>query len=328
VKVKKTKKISRLAKLVICASVFGSIGLYNLYVPNAYEVYVNGRAVACVRDMNTADAITNTVYTELVGRFKNLVIDKDTVYLSVIASKEAMSSENDIRNNIINALNTRVKAKEMSIDGKRAAILANETEGKKVMELLINHFSSKAGPDNSKFSAINSDVKYKDIDVLISQVDVVQGAVEKLITNTEKGVQPALKISYKSAAEQSRNVSMAVPSRGSISSSFGQRWGRMHEGIDIAANTGEPIYAAMDGTVVYSSWMNGYGKMIKIQHANNIETIYGHCSRLRVAVGTKVKKGQLIGDVGSTGNSTGPHLHFEVVVKGKPVNPYPYIYKK
>ena len=325
---KGTKKISALAKLAMCVSVLGSIGLYSLYVPNAYEVYVNGRAVACVRDINAADAITNMVYSELCSRFSDLVIDKDTVYLSVIANKEAMSSEQDIRNNIINALNTKVKAVEMSIDGSKVAILANEKEGQKVIELVTKHFSTKEGPNNSKFSAISSDVKYKSVDTLVSQVDVVEGTVGKLVANTEKGLQPGVKISYKSAVEKSSNVSMAVPSRGSISSSFGQRWGRMHEGIDIAANTGEPIYAAMDGKVVYSGWANGYGKMIRIQHKNNIETIYGHCSRLRVAVGTSVKKGQLIGDVGSTGNSTGPHLHFEVRIQGKPVNPYPYIYKK
>lgn len=325
---KGTKKISTLAKLTMCASVMGSIGLYSLYVPNAYEVYVNGKAVACVRDMNAADVITNTVYSELLSRFSDLVIDKDTVYLSVIANKEAMSNERDIRSNIINALNAKIKAVEMIIDGNKVAVLANEKEGQRVIDLVTEHFSTKEGQNNSKFSAINSNINYKNIETFISQVDVIDGTVEKLIANTEKGIQPGVKIGYKSVIEKSSTVSMAVPSRGSISSSFGQRWGRMHEGIDIAANTGEPIYAAMDGKVVYSGWANGYGKMIRIQHKNNIETIYGHCSRLRVDVGNTVKKGQLIGDVGNTGNSTGPHLHFEVRIQGKPVNPYPYIYKK
>jgi murein DD-endopeptidase MepM/ murein hydrolase activator NlpD len=334
VKVNSSKNISKLAKVVVCASVVGSIGFYNLFVPNAYEVYVNGRAVACVKDMSTANAITNKVYNELISRFKNLKIDKDTVYLSVIANNDAMSSEEDIRNNIINALNTRVKAVEMKVDGNRAAILANKEEGQKVVSMISTHYSGKAAPDNKKFSGINSKVEYNDIEVNLSQVDVVDGAVQKLIDNTEKGIVPAIRIGYASKAEKStavskaKTVTMAVPSRGSISSSFGQRWGRMHEGIDIAANSGDPIYAAMDGKVVYSGWASGYGKMIKIQHADKIETIYGHCSRLRTAVGDNVKKGQLIGDVGSTGNSTGPHLHFEVIINGKVVNPYPYIYKK
>lgn len=333
-KVKRTKKISRLAKFAICASIMGSIGVYNLYVPNAYEVYVNGQAVACVRDMSTANAITNKVYTELVSRFKTLTIDKETIYLSVIANNEALSKEEDIRKNIVNALNTKIKAVKMSVDGNPAAILANKEEGQKVISLLTAHFSKKPGPDNKEFQGISSGVKYSDVEVYLSQVDVVEGTVQKLIANTEKGAVPALKIAYKNNAKKSvsttgtKVVSMAVPSRGSISSSFGQRWGRMHEGIDIAADTGSPIYAAMDGKVVFSGWMNGYGKMIKIKHSNNIETIYGHCSSLRVTTGATIKKGQLIGNVGSTGNSTGPHLHFEVIVNGKPVNPYPYIYKK
>ncbi|WP_139906091.1 M23 family metallopeptidase [Clostridium thermarum] len=325
--------ISKLAKVIVCASVVGSIGFYNLLAPNAYEVYVNGRAVACVKDMNAAETMVNKVYSELVNRFKGIKIDKDTVYLSVIANTEAMSSEEDIRNNIINALNTKVKAVEMRVDGNLVAILASKEEGQKVVSLLSTHYSNKAAQDNKKFPGISSKIEYKEIEVNLSQVDVVEDTVKKLIENTDKGTSPAVKIAYASkdgktvSANRQKTISMAVPSRGSISSNFGLRWGRMHEGIDIAANTGDPIYAAMDGKVIYSGWASGYGKMIKIQHEDNIQTIYGHCSKLRAAVGDTVKKGQLIGDVGSTGNSTGPHLHFEVIINGKPVNPYPYIYK-
>jgi murein DD-endopeptidase MepM/ murein hydrolase activator NlpD len=84
----------------------------------------------------------------------------------------------------------------------------------------------------------------------------------------------------------------------------------------------------MDGKVIYSDWETGYGKVIKIAHSNNIETIYGHCNSLNTKKNQNVKKGDIIGYVGSTGNSTGPHLHFEVRISGKPVDPSPYIYKQ
>jgi hypothetical protein len=118
---------------------------------------------------------------------------------------------------------------------------------------------------------------------------------------------------------------MNRPSRGSISSIFGMRWGKMHKGIDIAANFGAVINAALDGTITYAAWQDGYGNVIKINHGNGIETTYAHCSAIAVKKGQVVSKGEKIGEVGSTGNSTGPHLHFEVREDGKPKNPQSYI---
>lgn len=115
------------------------------------------------------------------------------------------------------------------------------------------------------------------------------------------------------------------PSRGSISSSFGMRWGKMHKGVDIAASLGTTINVVLDGIVTYATWEEGYGKVIKIDHGVGIETIYAHCSALNVKKGEVVKLGQKIGEVGSTGNSTGPHLHFEVRENGEPKNPEKYI---
>ena len=114
------------------------------------------------------------------------------------------------------------------------------------------------------------------------------------------------------------------PVSGPITSGFGWRWGRMHEGIDIGAACGTPIRAASSGTVVYAGWMDGYGNIILIDHGGGLATAYGHQSSLYVGGGT-VSQGQVIGAVGSTGHSTGCHLHFEVRVNGTPVNPLNYL---
>jgi murein DD-endopeptidase MepM/ murein hydrolase activator NlpD len=126
----------------------------------------------------------------------------------------------------------------------------------------------------------------------------------------------------------SSTVGMVIPSRGSVTSVFGERWGRMHEGIDIAGAIGDPIYAALDGEVIYAGWEGGYGNVIKLAHSGNLETVYAHCSSLNVKAGQRVKRGQVIGKVGNTGRSTGPHLHFEVRLKGVPQNPSKYLYNK
>ncbi len=100
---------------------------------------------------------------------------------------------------------------------------------------------------------------------------------------------------------------------------------RMHSGVDFAASSGTPLYATADGVVTHSGWQSGYGRLVKIQHEFGIETRYAHMSRLRVKVGQRVSRGQQIGDMGASGRVTGVHLHYEVRVGGKAVNPMIYI---
>lgn len=108
-------------------------------------------------------------------------------------------------------------------------------------------------------------------------------------------------------------------------SGFGHRWGRAHEGTDLAGAYGSPIYATADGVVIHAGWQSGYGNLVKIQHEFGIETRYGHMSKVRVSVGQRVSRGDRIGDMGSTGRSSGTHLHYEVRVSGKAVNPMTYL---
>jgi murein DD-endopeptidase MepM/ murein hydrolase activator NlpD len=114
------------------------------------------------------------------------------------------------------------------------------------------------------------------------------------------------------------------PVSGPVVSPFGWRWGRMHEGVDIAAGYGSPIAAAASGTVIYAGWMGGYGNLIIIDHGGGIATAYAHQSSFAVG-GGPVSQGQTIGYVGCTGHCFGPHLHFEVRVNGSAVDPLGYL---
>lgn len=100
---------------------------------------------------------------------------------------------------------------------------------------------------------------------------------------------------------------------------------RRHEGQDMAGDYGSPIYATADGVVTYAGWENGYGRLVKIQHAFGIETRYGHMSQIRAEVGQRVSRGDRIGDMGNSGRSTGTHLHYEVRIGGTAVNPMTFI---
>lgn len=136
--------------------------------------------------------------------------------------------------------------------------------------------------------------------------------------------------------EQDTRTKASIPSRQpvedvSLSSNFGSRSDpfngkrRLHQGIDIPGPIGTPIYATADGVVRRAQWVNGYGNLVEISHGNGLETRYGHLSKLIAQPNERVRRGQLIGLMGSTGRSTGSHLHYEVRIAGNAVNPIPYI---
>jgi murein DD-endopeptidase MepM/ murein hydrolase activator NlpD len=115
------------------------------------------------------------------------------------------------------------------------------------------------------------------------------------------------------------------PVNGTVVSGFGMRWGRLHEGIDITASTGTPIWAAAAGTVIHAGWLGGYGNLVVVDHGDGLATAYAHASSILVSVGQSVAQGETIALVGSTGDSSGPHLHFEVRVNGVAVDPLFYL---
>ena len=166
-------------------------------------------------------------------------------------------------------------------------------------------------------------------------------AVSKLYKEPIKTITVAKSVSTNAASGKvttSRNlsskkidlgISLSRPVSGSISSRFGSnsrvRSGT-HTGLDIAAPSGTTIVAAASGTITFSGRKGSYGNMIVITHENGVQTYYGHCSKLYATVGQKVKQGEKIAAVGSTGNSTGPHLHLEIRVNGVAYNPQNYLY--
>lgn len=135
-----------------------------------------------------------------------------------------------------------------------------------------------------------------------------------------------------SAAPQAVSIPSIMPLESErLTSGFGMRWHpvlggrREHKGVDLAGPVGTPVHATADGIVGRADWFSGYGLYIQLEHGGQLETRYGHMSRLNVAAGQMVHKGDVIGYVGMTGRTTGPHLHYEVRVGGLAVNPIPYM---
>ena len=129
---------------------------------------------------------------------------------------------------------------------------------------------------------------------------------------------------YRIALEKAP-LAMPVKSGFRYTSGFGRRWGRAHEGIDMAGPVGTPIHSTADGVVSFAGWQSGYGNLIKIQHEMGTETRYGHLNKIHVRAGQRVSQGERIGDMGNTGRSTGPHLHYEVRINGRAIDPMTFI---
>lgn len=178
-----------------------------------------------------------------------------------------------------------------------------------------------------------------DPDLKISTLYVEDEATEESIKEAKAKITEKLDEELKEKEEQERIESQTVNgiylacipvTGGSITSRFGVNESvrnHTHKGIDIAAPYGTAIVAAASGTVKSASYSGGYGNLVIIDHGNGVETYYGHCSKTNVSAGQKVEAGDLIANVGSTGNSTGNHCHFEVRINGTQVNPQNYLYK-
>lgn len=197
------------------------------------------------------------------------------------------------------------------------AIAAKTEEARRVRGKLAASRDSLASAEQLKSSAL-SDVRETRAGYLaeVNALEAQSAALGAAIRAAQNG----------SGATGSVSSSGLVwPVNGPITSGFGTRWGRMHEGIDIAVPSGTPVHAAASGTVIYASWMTGYGNLVVLDHGNGLATAYAHNSSLLVSVGQHVSQGQAISLSGSTGHSTGPHVHFEVRVNGIAVDPLNYL---
>jgi murein DD-endopeptidase MepM/ murein hydrolase activator NlpD len=167
----------------------------------------------------------------------------------------------------------------------------------------------------------NSIAEARDALGMLGQINEEMGAQEEGLQEVRSAI--AESMAFFSARPT------GIPAFGYVSSRYGYRrtmYGSdQHGGYDIAGRNGTPIVATADGTVVFSGWAGAYGNMVEVEHAYGWSTVYGHCSKLAVSVGDRVKAGEVVGFIGSTGKSTGPHVHYEVRVNGRAVNPYYYL---
>lgn len=260
---------------------------------------------------------------------KKLIIALLSVSITISSTVYVINNERLLKQSRYTSISTAedsdidiIEVISVKSDGKEVALVKDKTEIKKLLDMVKEKAIKESDIKEIEEVKLNSKITYVPKKVNSTEISDLTYYASNIASIHDDNWD--IKFDIKGYKEGDKWVPV---SRGTISSSFGERWGRMHKGIDIAAPTGTPIYAVRRGKVIFSGWQEGYGKVVKIDIGEDTIIIYGHCSVLSVNKDELVSTGQKIGEVGSTGNSTGPHLHFEVRKSNTPQDPQPYLKK-
>lgn len=295
----------------------------------SYSVTINGKMVGYTDNKSKLQTEIND-YIEK-GESENTAfvqVESLPEYKVCLLKRDVQASDEDIFNTIKSAGTTYYRYYSINENNEEKLYVANFTEA----EDIINQLKEKNSKNmdnitiSEKYETQMQDFTTVENAVSSLYVQKPQVTVAKTKTTSVGSVNTATTIA---GGKVSLGISLARPVSGIISSRFGARSSirsSAHTGLDIATSTGTPVLAAASGTVTFSGRKGSYGNLLVITHSNGVQTYYGHCSKLYVSAGTTVTQGQTVAAVGSTGNSTGPHLHFEVRVNGVAYNPQNYLY--
>ena len=295
----------------------------------SYSVTINGEMVGYTDNKSKLQTEIND-YIEK-GESENTAfvqVENLPEYKVCLLKRDVQASDEDIFNTIKSAGTTYYRYYSINENDEEKLYVANFTEA----EDIINQLKEKNSKNmdnitiSEKYETQMQDFTTVEDAVSSLYVQKPQVTVAKTKTTSVGSVNTATTIA---GGKVSLGISLARPVSGIISSRFGARSSirsSAHTGLDIATSTGTPVLAAASGTVTFSGRKGSYGNLLVITHSNGVQTYYGHCSKLYVSAGTTVTQGQTVAAVGSTGNSTGPHLHFEIRVNGVAYNPQNYLY--
>lgn len=291
----------------------------------AYELNLSGNHMGYI----SAECNMNSIYEEIADMYvRDLGLSNDEI-LSI-----DINSNIDVKNKIVNIGD--VKSKDDIVNS--LYMMSKEDKDAIDVEIKVNDikeeeipFSTVIIPDETRYSGEKEKVEgtlgKKEI---VEEITYLNG--ERVASNIvkEEIIEEAKNTLIYRGTRNPYNDGIAFlnnPTRGgSLTSGYGERWESFHKGIDLAGNIGDNVYAAMDGEVIYAQYNDGgYGNLVMVKHENDMITYYAHLQEFNVKCGDLISKGDVLGYVGNTGISTGPHLHFELRVNNNPVDPTAYI---
>ena len=270
------------------------VTIYMSGEPSTWEVYLGSGSLN--------DMISQSDFVRRIGHEDKLIAAK------VDQAKRSMQ-----------ASRVKTRAVRSKVKGEERVIAARAAQTRSVKLTLLGAKNALDVDRQQKLVALSS-LSAKDR-AEAEEIDALKAASESLAAQ----IRAAQQTNSGAPTATPSSAGLIWPVSGPVTSPYGWRWGRMHEGIDIGVSTGTPIRAAATGKVIYCGWEEGYGNLVILDNGGNLATAYGHQSSIAVTCGQVVSQGQTLGYVGCTGHCTGPHLHFEVRINGNPVDPMGYL---
>ncbi len=298
----------------------------------SYIVTISGEKVGYINSRKSLEDEVKAAVIDTNDKQENIdsiVCSKEPEYEFGLVSRKEESNEDKIVEEIQENMDITYKYYEIALSD----VAVDSVNTLDDAESLVKEVKEEKKEDSEKVD-LSIIEKYTE-----DPEKIKTNAVEEAKENITSAVTEKLVAEQKAKEEQERINAMPVvngiklaytPVKGVISSRFGVNSSirkSSHTGLDIACPSGTPIKVVQDGTITNASYSGSYGNLVKVSHGNGIETWYAHTSKMYVNVGQKVKAGDIIAAVGSTGNSTGAHLHLEIRIDGTAVNPQKYLYK-
>ncbi len=276
------------------------------------------RLEARVRELYMTDGPDTLAFVLGTASFADLLDNLDLLGRIGQQDERIAAQVRSARDGVADA-RRRTRAARVEAARMEAAVSSATSEQQGIVSRLVASRDALVAARREKSTTLAS--IRSDRDSTLAEID----ALEQQSAALAARIREAQQRSAAQGAPPAGSGVLSWPVSGPVTSGFGMRWGRMHEGIDIAVAEGTPVHAAAAGTVIYAAWMSGYGNLVVVDHGNGLSTAYAHNSSLAVSVGQAVAAGEVVSYSGNTGNSTGPHVHFEVRVGGGAVDPLGYL---
>ena len=322
----------RLVVLIIASALLVVSAIVLFYNPT-YAVYLNGELIGYTENKSDLQTKINEYISE--NEEENIAfvqVDAMPTYELCLLKKDITTNDDEIFEAVTGDGTTYYKYYAITEDKEEVVYVSTFSEAEEIVEGLKEKESANTD-DIGIVEKYDTEIKeFTSVETSISKL-YEEKEVETTTTTTTTTYASASSSNYTSGMSSSKvslGITLTEPVSGTITSRFGSNESirnHTHAGLDIAAPKGTAIKAAASGTVTYAGNAgDGYGNYVIISHGNGVTTVYAHCSSLLVSAGQTVSKGEVIAKVGSTGNSTGNHLHFEVRVNGVAYNPQYYVY--
>lgn len=297
-----------------------------------YKVIVSDNKLGYISNISKFENRINTEIYELnEANVDDVQLSEKPSYELALVNRNSELNENEIISELKNSAIVTYRFYAVTLDNETKAYVDNIDQAEEVVNSIKSGYSDKDNL-NLNLQIIEKYTNNKD-EVKVDTVQVAESNIQTTLTeivNNAQAAEEAAKEAEKNSAVVNGITLASKPLDGTITSRFGEvsslRSGA-HTGLDIARPIGSDIKVAGDGVVTFTAYSGSYGKLVKVDHGNGVETWYGHCSKIYAKVGQQVSAGDVIAAVGTTGNSTGPHLHFEIRINNTPVNPQKYFYK-